>query len=63
MTEKDVCLHCPHNPNAIKPYKKMTEIHDKELLKIAEFLGEKVGIPASCVMCKATRELIQAFKV
>jgi hypothetical protein len=51
-----------HNPNAAKPYKEMKEIPDKELLKIAESLGEKVGIPANCVVCKASREPIQAFR-
>jgi len=32
-----------HNPDALERFKEMKEIHDKELVKIAESLGKKTA--------------------
>jgi len=52
------CEHCPHNKDAIKPYKKMKKVDLDDLtLKLYEKAEKLTGLNSNCIMCVSLREL------
>jgi len=57
------CLHCRHNPNAQKPFKKMKHIFfDDETLKLLAESGGASGLKPDCVLCKSIDKFVSEWK-
>lgn len=54
------CEHCPHNPNAKKPYIKMKHIrYNKETVEMFEKNAKEKGMNVNCFVCKAAYTLMR----
>lgn len=58
------CEHCPHNPDATKPYKKIKHVDLDDLtLKLLEKAAKETGINSNCIMCDALHRLFESYGV
>jgi len=53
------CEHCPHNKDAIKPYKKLKKVDLDDLtLKLYEKAEKLTGLNSNCIMCVSLHSLM-----